>query len=251
MQYLGHVISKEGVKADPLKITTVMEWLKPRNPKALRGFLGLTSYYMKFLRGYGSIIAPLTALLKKNSFKWSEEASQAFATLKAAMVTPSVLALPNFSKIFVVECDAFGNGLGVVLMQEGRPLAYLSQALKGKNLFLSTYEKEFLALVLAIQNRRHYLLGHRIKVRIDQQALNFLLEQKVGITFQQKWITNLLGFDFSVEYRSGKRSLQVTRPWKQFRTRGWKSQGHQHGYRELVRRSPSSIPPKFPVTAIT
>ena len=141
MQYLGHVISKEGVKADPLKITIMMEWPEPRNPKALRGFLGLTGYYRKFVKGYGSIAAPLTALLKKISFKWSEEASQVFATLKATMVTPPVLVLPDFSKIFVVECDASGNGLGDVLMQEGRPLAYLSQALKGKNLFLSTYEK--------------------------------------------------------------------------------------------------------------
>ena len=111
MQHLGHVISKEGVKADPLKITAVMEWLEPRNPKALRGFLGLTGYYKKFVKGYGSIATPLTALLKKNSFKWSEEANQAFATLKATMVTPPVLALPDFSKIFMVECDASGNGL--------------------------------------------------------------------------------------------------------------------------------------------
>ena len=116
VQYLGHVISKEGVKADPLKFTTVMEWPELRNPKGLRGFLGLIGYYRKFVKGYGSIAAPLTALLKKNSFKWSEEASQVFATLKATIVTPLVLALLDFSKIFVVECDASGNGLGVVLM---------------------------------------------------------------------------------------------------------------------------------------
>lgn len=204
VEYLGHVISKEGVKADPLKITTLMEWPEPKNPKALRGFLGLTGYYRKFVKGYGRIAAPLTALLKKNSFKWSEEASQAFAALKAAMVTPPVLGLPDFSKMFVVECDASRNGLGAVLMQEGRPLAYLSQALKGKNLLLSTHEKEFLALVLAVRKLRHYLLGHKFKVRTDQQALKHLLEQKVGTPFQQKWITKLLGFDFSVEYHSGK-----------------------------------------------
>ena len=120
------------------------------------------------------------------------------------MVTPPVLSLPDFSKMFVVECDASEIGLGAVLMQEGGPLAYLSQALKGKNLFLSTFEKELLALVLAIQKWRHYMLGHIFKVRTGQQALKHLLEQKIGTLFQQKWITKLLAFDFSVEYRSGK-----------------------------------------------
>ncbi|XP_073263331.1 uncharacterized protein [Populus alba] len=130
VEYLGYVIFKEGVQADPLKISTMMECPEPKNPKALRGFLGLTGYYRKFVKGYESIAIPLTTLLKKNSFRWGEQASQAFAALKAAMVTPPVLTLPNFSKIFVVECDASGIGLGAVLMQEGRPLSYLSQALK-------------------------------------------------------------------------------------------------------------------------
>ena len=204
VEYLGHVISKEGVKADPAKISVMLEWPEPRNLKALRGFLGLTGYYRRFVKGYGGMAAPLTALLKKNSFIWTEKATQAFQELKTAMVTPPVLALPDFSKTFVVECDASKDALGAVLMQEGRPLAYLSHALRGKNFFLSTYEKEFLALVLAVQKWRHYLLGYKFIVRTDQQALKHLLEQKVGTSFQQRWITKLLGYDFSVEYRSGK-----------------------------------------------
>ena len=151
VEYLGYVISHEGVKADPLKISAMINWPIPKTPKALRGFLGLTGYYRKFVQGYGKLAAPLTALLKKNSFRWTEEVTRAFEALKSAMVNPPVLRLPDFSKSFIIECDASGGGIGAVLMQEGRPLAYLSQALKGKNLLLSTYEKEFLALVLAIQ----------------------------------------------------------------------------------------------------
>lgn len=159
MECLGHVISRKGVKVDPLKIAAMMEWPEHKNPKALRVFLGLIGYYRKFVKGYGSIVAALTALLNKKSFSWSEETSQAFATLKGSHGEPPILRLPDFSKLFVVECDASRNGLRAVLMQEGRPLAYLSQVLKGKNPFLSTYEKELLALVLAIRKWRHYLLG--------------------------------------------------------------------------------------------
>lgn len=97
------------------------------------------------------ITAPLTALLKKNAFQWTAETTNAFHKLKQAMVNPPVLALPDFSKEFVIECDASRRGIGTVLMQQGRPPAYLSQALKGRTLNLSTYEKELLALVVSVQ----------------------------------------------------------------------------------------------------
>jgi hypothetical protein len=201
VEYLGHIISDEGVKADPSKIEAMLNWPVPHTIKALRGFLGLTEYYRKFVKGYGGIAAPLTNLLRKNSFKWNEEAEHAFNSLKEAMTTPPVLGLPNFSKPFVIECDASGGGIGAVLMQSGQPLAYLSQGLKGKNLSLSTYEKELIALVMAIRKWRHYLLGQNFKVRTDQQALKYLLEQMIGTPAQQKWVSKLMGFDFTVEYK--------------------------------------------------
>jgi hypothetical protein len=141
VSYLSHLISQEGVKADSAKIASMFSWPIPANIKALRGFLGLTGYYRKFMKGYGGIAAPLTTLLKKDSFCWTAKATEAFEKLKEAMVTPLVLRLPDFSQPFVIECDASREGLGAVLMQEGRPRAYMNQGLKGKSLHYSTYEK--------------------------------------------------------------------------------------------------------------
>ena len=171
--------------------------------------MGLTGYYRKFVKGYGLIAAPLIALLRKDSFTWTPAASKAFQLLKDAMSSPSVLALPDFTKPFVVECDASGLGVGAVLMQNQRPIAYNSQALKGKALAFSTYEKELLALVVAVKKWRPYLLGRPFVIKTNHQSLKYLLEQKIGTPAQQKWITKLLGYAFIVEYKHGKVNLVV------------------------------------------
>jgi hypothetical protein len=124
---LGHLVGKDGVKVDLKKIEAMQDWPHPKTLKILRGFLGLTGYYHKFVKNYGKIAAPLTALLKKNYFTWTPAPAQAFQTLKMAMCTTLVLALPDFTKTFVLECDASGKGIGVVLVQEGRPLAFTSK----------------------------------------------------------------------------------------------------------------------------
>jgi hypothetical protein len=128
----------------------MLQWPIPHNIKSLHGFLGLTGYYRKFIKRYGIIAAPLTALLKKNSFHLTDQATAAFLQLKQALTSLPVLCLPDFTKTFTIECDACGTGLGAILMQEGRPIAFFSQATKGQALFLSTYEKELLSLVTAI-----------------------------------------------------------------------------------------------------
>jgi hypothetical protein len=128
---------------------------KPQSLKALRGFLGLTGYYRKFVKHYGIIARSLTQLLKKDAFGWNEEAEDSFLRLKKAMTEAPVLALPDFSQQFIIECDASGLGIGAVLMQSHRPIAYFSQALHGRNLALSTYDKEMLALVTTVQKWRH------------------------------------------------------------------------------------------------
>ena len=118
-----------------------------------------------------------------------------------------MLALPNFTKPFTVECDASGVGLGAILMQDHRPIAFHSQALKGNKLSLSTYEKELLALVVAVKKWRPYLLGRPFVIKTDHQSLKYLLEQRVGTPVQQRWITKLLGYAFIVEYKQGKENV--------------------------------------------
>ena len=164
VEYLGHVITSVGVHIDPKKTAAMQQWSTPIDLKSLKGFLGLTGYNRKFFKGYGQIAAPLIALLKKDAFSWSEEAEQAFQQLKAAMVQPPVLALPNFDKPFFIECDASGKRMGVVLMQQGKPITFHSQALKGRNLGLSTYERELLALVPTQQKWFAKLLGYAFVV---------------------------------------------------------------------------------------
>ncbi|KAA0066183.1 Ty3/gypsy retrotransposon protein [Cucumis melo var. makuwa] len=179
IEYLGHVISGEGVEVDPDKIKAVADWPCPTNIREVRGFLGLTGYYERFVQHYGSIAAPLTQLLKKGGFKWNEEAEEAFLKLKIAMLTLPVLALPSFNHPFEIETDASGYGVGAVLVQSKRPIAFYSHTLAMRDRARPLYERELMAVVLSVQRWRPYLLGAKFVVKTDQKSLKFLLEQRV------------------------------------------------------------------------
>ncbi|KAK8983583.1 hypothetical protein V6N11_073987 [Hibiscus sabdariffa] len=159
VEYLGHIISSEGVATDPSKVEAMRNWKLPKSIKSLRRFLGLTGYYKKFIRNYGSISKLLTAMLKKDNFFWTQEAKDAFLTLKESMCSASVLALPDFTQPFSLETDASTKGIRAALTQNGRLIAYLSKALGTKNSDLSIYEKNYIAILMAVTKWRHYLEG--------------------------------------------------------------------------------------------
>ena len=134
---------------------------------------------------------------------WCDEALTAFNQLKEAMTQAPVLALPDFSKPFIIETDASNSGIGAVLMQGKHPIAYFSKKLGVKSQNLSTYEKEFLALVSAVTKWKHYLMGGKFVIKTDHISLKYLLEQKLNTSTQHKGLSKLLGLDYVIEYKRG------------------------------------------------
>nr|KYP37665.1 Transposon Ty3-I Gag-Pol polyprotein [Cajanus cajan] len=175
--------------------------------KQLRGFLGLTGYYRRFIKGYASIAAPLTNLLKKANFHWDSQATLAFDNLKKALTEAPVLALLDFSKPFILETDASGIGIGAVLSQSQHPLAFFSKKLSPQMQKQSAYTREFHAITTAIAKFRHYLIGHKFVIRTDQKSLKCLMEQPIHTPEQQAWLHKFLGYDFTIEYKPGKENL--------------------------------------------
>ncbi|KAF7807916.1 Transposon Ty3-I Gag-Pol polyprotein [Senna tora] len=204
VEYLGHFVSAHGVEMDPSKVSAIMDWPSPSNVKQLRGFLGLTGYYRRFIHRYAQIAAPLTNLLKKDSFTWSDEAFTAFTALKQAVTTAPVLVLPNFSKPFIIDTDASGIGVGAVLSQDNRPIAFFSKKISQRQQNRSAYAREMLAITEAVAKFRHYLFGHYFIIRTDQKSLHHLTEQTIQTPEQEEWLPKLLGYQFSIEYKPGR-----------------------------------------------
>jgi hypothetical protein len=158
LHYLGHVLSPNGVSSDPSKLSIVQNWPSPTNTKELISFLGLVGYYRRFVKNFGMTARPLNDLLKKNTlFTWTEHTEQAFQLLKQSLLTAPVLALSNFNEPFEIETDASDYGIGVVLQQNGHPIAFVSNALGPKTQGLSTYEKESLIILLVVDQWKAYL----------------------------------------------------------------------------------------------
>lgn len=204
VEYLGHIISSTGVATDPSKIQSIQKWPTPTTQTQLRGFLGLTGYYRMFIKGYGIICIPLFDALRKNAFEWSSAQDEAFNKLKQIMITAPVLALPDFTQPFILETDASGNGIGAVLMQAGKPLAYFSKTLGPRAVAASVYDKEAIAILEALKKWKHYFASSKLIIRTDQQSLKYIQEHRLVEGIQHKLLVKLLGFDYVIEYKKGK-----------------------------------------------
>jgi len=176
--FLGFIVNKNGVHVDPKKIKAIQEWPTQQNVGDVRSFHNLESFYKRFVPNFSSLASPLNELVKKSTpFCWTEKQDQAFKRLKAQLTNAPILALPNFAKIFELECDASGVGIGVVLLQGGHPIAYFSEKLHGATLNYLTYDKELYALVRALKNWEHYLVSKEFVIHSDHESLKYLKGQ--------------------------------------------------------------------------
>ena len=203
LDYLGHVVSGSGVQPDPSKVQAIISWPTPRSPRELRAFLGLTGFYQKFIRGYTTVAAPLTKLLCKDAFKWVPESQITFEQLKGAVMAAPVLALRNFTLPFAVETDASSNAMGVVLHQQGHPIAFFNKPFYSRLQMASTYVRELHAIVAVVCKWRQYLLGHKFTIYTDHRSLRELMSQVVQTPEQQFYMAKLLGFDYDIQYKAG------------------------------------------------
>jgi hypothetical protein len=199
--YLGHVISKDGIAMDAAKVQAVLDWPRPRSVRDVRRFLGLAGYYCRFIKNYGAIAEPLTHLLRKGAFQWSDKAIGVFHALQQALTTAPILQLPDFDQPFVVECDASGAGVGAVLHQGSGAIAYFSRQIAAQHAHLAEYERELIGLVQAVRHWRAYLWGREFIVKTDHYSLKYLLDQRLTTIPQHQWVSKLIGYDFRVQYK--------------------------------------------------
>ena len=193
----------------PAKVQAILDWPAPRSARAVRGFLSLAGYYLKFVHNYGTVAASLTALLKKDGFTWDDAAAAAFTALKAAVTMAPVLAMPDFCKRFVAKCDASSHDFGAVHIQDGHQVAFFSRPIAPRHHALAAYERGLIGLVHAVRHWRSYLWGRRFVVKTDHYSLKYLLDQRLATIPQHHWVGKLLGFEFSMEYRSGATNTVV------------------------------------------
>jgi hypothetical protein len=160
IHYLGHIISGEGISVDPEKVKAIMEWPVLKNAHEVRSFMGLAGYYQRFVEGFSKIAKPITTLQRKGvMYEWTKECDSAFIELKRLLTSAPILRVSDMEKDFTVCTDASKQGLGAVLMQDGRVIAYASRKLKKHEELYVTHDLELAVVMLSLKLWRHYLVG--------------------------------------------------------------------------------------------
>ncbi|GJS85535.1 putative reverse transcriptase domain-containing protein [Tanacetum coccineum] len=208
VQFLGHVIDSRGIHVDPAKIESIKDWASPKTPTEIRQFLGLAGYYRRFIEGFSKIAKSMTKLTQKGiKFDWGEKEENAFQLIKQKLCSAPILALPEGSKDFVVYCDASYKGLGVVLMQREKVIAYASRQLKTHEKNDTTHDLELGLVVFALKIWRHYLYGTKCTVFTDHKSLQHILDQKELNMRQRRWLELLSDYDCDIRYHPGKANV--------------------------------------------
>ncbi|MCO5575130.1 hypothetical protein L7F22_028927 [Adiantum nelumboides] len=210
IEYLGHIISKNGIRILSLrmdldKLEVIKDWPNPRSLHEMRSFIGMCAYHRRFIEKFSLIAGPLHDLTKKNvKYVWTEKRQQAFDTLKQKLISQSVLALSDLSKPFEVQCDACGDCLRAILLQEGHAIAYESHRLNSDEQILGIYEKELFAVLHALDSWKHYLLGTPFILQTDHQSLKYFMTQTKLFDKQMRWANFLSRFNFHIAHIAGK-----------------------------------------------
>ena len=201
--FFSIIVSEQGISVDPEKVRVIREWPEPQSITETRSFHGLASLYRRFIRGFNTIMAPITECLKNKEFQWSNSASQVIREIKVRMTEAPVLRYPDFTKIFEVACDASGVGIGGVLSQEGHPIAFFSEKLNDAKRRYSTYDKEFYAIVQSLRFWRFYLLPIEFVLFFYHQALRYLNSQKKLNARHAKWVEFFNEYSLVINHRDG------------------------------------------------
>nr|ABA93015.2 retrotransposon protein, putative, Ty3-gypsy subclass [Oryza sativa Japonica Group] len=208
VKFLGHVISAGGVAVDHSNVESVTNWKQPKTISEIRSFLGLAGYYRRFIENFSKIAKPMTRLLQKDvKYKWSEECEQSFQELKNRLISAPILILPDPKKDFQVYCDVSKLGLGCVLMQDGKVVAYASRQLRPHEKNYPTPDLELAAVVHALKIWRHYLFGTRTEVYTDHKSLKYIFTQPDLNMRQRRWLELIKDYDMGIHYHPGKANV--------------------------------------------
>ncbi|KAI3819778.1 hypothetical protein L1987_13628 [Smallanthus sonchifolius] len=208
VKFLGHIVNDKDIHVDPAEIETVKNWNTPKTPTEVRSFLGLAGYYRHFISNFSKIVVPLSALTHKGkTYEWGPKQEEVFQTLKQKLCNAPILTLPDGSDDLVVYCDASNQGLGCVLMQRGKVIAYASRQLKIHEKNYTTHDIELGAVVFALKIWRHYLYGTKCVVFTDHESLQHIFNQKELNMRQRRWVELLNDYDCEIRYHPGKANV--------------------------------------------